>query len=61
MATVEHKIEEQIAEKLEKLKTKLSNFEDDKILVEKALQQIIRDIAMAQGAIVALTSLVKKQ
>jgi hypothetical protein len=61
MATVEHKIEEQIAEKLEKLKTKLSNLEDDKIRVEKALQQIIRDTAMAQGAIVALTSLVKKQ
>jgi hypothetical protein len=61
MATVEHKIEEQIAEKLEKLKTKLSNLEDDKIRVEKALQQIIRDIAMAQGAIVALTSLVKNQ
>jgi hypothetical protein len=61
MATVEHKIEEQIAEKLKKLKTKLSNLEDDKIRVEKALQQIIRDIAMAQGAIVALTSLVKKQ
>jgi hypothetical protein len=61
MATVEPKIEAQIAEKIEKLKTKLSSFEDDKTRVEKALQQIIRDIAMAQGAIVALTSLVKKQ
>jgi hypothetical protein len=61
MATMEPSIEEQISDKLEKLKAKLSNLEEDKIRVEKALQQIIRDIAMAQGAIFALTSLVKKQ
>jgi septal ring factor EnvC (AmiA/AmiB activator) len=60
MATMEPSIEEQITDKLEKLKAKLSSLEGDRIRVEKTLQQITRDIAMAQGAIIALKSLVKK-